>query len=134
MSTKKDIKAAAPKKPIAKQPEPAKKQAKTSFAKGDIGPNSSQKVKRGTMHPNYREITVVQTDGTVFHTRSTYKNTSLKLDIDIKTRLDITEKAVKNFIFLQEKEKNKKIKRLVFNQLDITKEEVKNILERAAEN
>ena len=85
MSNKKSPKAAEPKKTIAKQPEPAKKQAKTSFSKGEIKADSSKKVKRGTMHPNYREISIVQTDGTSFITRSTYKNNNLKLDIDIKT-------------------------------------------------
>ena len=51
----------------------------------------------GVLHWKYaleiREITVVQTDGTVFHTRSTYKNTSLKLDIDIKTHPAWTREA-----------------------------------------
>ena len=50
--------------------------AKASSRKGDG---------RQTMHPRYREITVVQTDGTEFLTRSTYNNSVLKLDIDRKT-------------------------------------------------
>lgn len=38
-------------------------------------------MKKG-IHPEYREITVVMTDGTEFKTRSTLNTDSLKLDID----------------------------------------------------
>jgi large subunit ribosomal protein L31 len=38
------------------------------------------------IHPEYREITVVMTDGTEFKTRSTYASSDrLQLDIDPKT-------------------------------------------------
>lgn len=52
-----------------------------------------KKVKRGAMHPNYREIEVVQTDGVSFKVRSTYKNTIMKLDIDPKTHPAWTKEA-----------------------------------------
>lgn len=38
-------------------------------------------MKKG-IHPEYREITVVMTDGTTFKTRSTMNADSIKLDID----------------------------------------------------
>ena len=39
---------------------------------------------KADIHPDYREITVVMTDGTEFKTRSTYGNEgdTLRLDID----------------------------------------------------
>lgn len=45
----------------------------------------SNKVKRGTIHHKYREIEVVMTNGVVFKTFSTYKNNTLRLDIDVNT-------------------------------------------------
>ena len=58
-----------------------------------MGAAAAKKVQRGTMHPNYREIEIVQTDGSVFKVRSTYKNTSLRLDIDPKTHPAWTKEA-----------------------------------------
>ena len=58
-----------------------------------LGAAVARKIKRGTMHPNYREIEVVQTDGVVFRVRSTYKNTTLRLDIDPKAHPAWTKEA-----------------------------------------
>ncbi|AEI88841.1 MAG: 50S ribosomal protein L31 [Candidatus Midichloria mitochondrii] len=54
---------------------------------------AAKKIKRGTMHHNYREVEVTQTDGATFMVRSTYKNTSLRLDIDPKTHPAWTKEA-----------------------------------------
>lgn len=42
---------------------------------------------KDTIHPDYHEITVVMTDGSVFETRSTYgkPGVTLRLDIDSKS-------------------------------------------------
>ncbi|WHQ47074.1 MAG: 50S ribosomal protein L31 [Candidatus Midichloria sp.] len=64
--------------------ESPKKQAIVANAE-NINAAAMKKVKRGTMHHNYREIEITQTDGTTFKVCSTYKNTSLRLDIDPKT-------------------------------------------------
>ncbi|WP_019645314.1 50S ribosomal protein L31 [Novispirillum itersonii] len=37
------------------------------------------------IHPEYREITVIMTDGSEFKTRSTMKADTLRLDIDPKS-------------------------------------------------
>ncbi|NKD54092.1 MULTISPECIES: 50S ribosomal protein L31 [Haematospirillum] len=41
-------------------------------------------MKKG-IHPEYKEITVIMTDGSEFKTRSTLKADSLRLDIDPKS-------------------------------------------------
>ena len=71
---------------------PPKKQA-VSAGVEFLGAAAAKKIKRGTMHPNYREIEVVQTDGEVFKVRSTYKNITLRLDIDPKTHPAWTKEA-----------------------------------------
>ncbi|MQX37335.1 50S ribosomal protein L31 [Roseospira navarrensis] len=40
---------------------------------------------KADIHPEYKELTVVMTDGTEFTTRSTYHGGSIKLDIDPKS-------------------------------------------------
>ena len=40
---------------------------------------------KADIHPEYKELTVVMTDGTEFTTRSTYQGGSIKLDIDPKS-------------------------------------------------
>ncbi len=49
--------------------------------------------KKATLHPNYRSIEVIMTDGEVFKTRSTFPSGTLKLDIDIKTHPAWTREA-----------------------------------------
>lgn len=56
------------------------KPAKTASAASGTGPKL-----KPSMHPNYRLITVEETDGNTFQVRSTYHNAILKLDIDKKT-------------------------------------------------
>lgn len=50
-------------------------------------------MKKG-IHPYYRTIDVLQTDGTTFQTRSCYKNDKLVLDIDSKSHPFFTGKQV----------------------------------------
>lgn len=45
----------------------------------------NRKKQRGTLHKNYREIVIEMTDGTKFSTKSTYRNDTLKLDVDKNT-------------------------------------------------
>jgi len=63
---------------------------------------TTKKIKRGTIHSNYREIEVIQTDGTTFKVRSTYKNLTLRLDTDIKTHPAWTKEA--NYVNTQNSE------------------------------
>ena len=51
------------------------------------------KKQKSSIHPNYREITVVLTDGTKFKTFSTYKSDTLKLEVDAKTHPAWTREA-----------------------------------------
>jgi large subunit ribosomal protein L31 len=48
---------------------------------------------KGSLHPNYREITVEMTNGTKFKTRSTVSTDILKLDIDPATHPAWTKEA-----------------------------------------
>ena len=50
-------------------------------------------MKKG-IHPFYRNLEVVMTDGSVFYTRSCYKNDRVVLDIDSKSHLFYTGKQV----------------------------------------
>jgi len=50
-------------------------------------------MKKG-IHPFYHNLEVVMTDGTVFHTRSCYKNNRVVLDIDSKSHPFYTGKQV----------------------------------------
>lgn len=45
----------------------------------------SKKKKRGTVHKDYRPIKIVLTSGEEYEVNSTYRNDSIKLDIDINT-------------------------------------------------
>jgi|GEM_PF-837059 len=54
---------------------------------------------KSSLHPRFREITVVMTNGTSFKTRSTYGNDTLKLDIDITTHPAWTNES--NFVNLK---------------------------------
>ncbi len=56
------------------------------------GKTVSTKLK-GSLHPNYREITVEMTNGTKFKTRSTVSTDILKLDIDPATHPAWTKEA-----------------------------------------
>jgi len=40
---------------------------------------------KADIHPEYKEITVIMTDGTEFKTRSTYGGGEIRLDIDPKS-------------------------------------------------
>lgn len=40
---------------------------------------------KADIHPEYKEITVIMTDGTEFKTRSTYGGDEIRLDIDPKS-------------------------------------------------
>lgn len=37
---------------------------------------------KADIHPNYKELTIVMTDGKEYKTRSTYKGDILRLDVD----------------------------------------------------
>jgi large subunit ribosomal protein L31 len=50
-------------------------------------------MKKG-IHPNYRPITVVMTDGSTFTTRSCYKSERMVLEIDSKSHPYFTGKQV----------------------------------------
>jgi len=50
-------------------------------------------MKKG-IHPLYRTVEVMQTDGTSFKTRSCYKNDKIILDIDSKSHPFFTGKQV----------------------------------------
>jgi len=50
-------------------------------------------MKKG-IHPFYRNLEVVMTDGSVFYTRSCYKNDRVVLDIDSKSHPFYTGKQV----------------------------------------
>lgn len=50
-------------------------------------------MKKG-LHPNYRTINVVMTDGTVFQTRSCYKSERMVLEIDSKSHPFFTGKQM----------------------------------------
>jgi large subunit ribosomal protein L31 len=50
-------------------------------------------MKKG-IHPNYRTVTIVQTDGTTFETRSCFKNDRMVLEIDSKSHPFFTGKQV----------------------------------------
>ena len=68
----------------AKAAKPAAVTApKVKIAKS-VASGTGRKLKP-SMHPNYRTITVEETDGSTFQVRSTYHNDILKLDIDKKT-------------------------------------------------
>ena len=77
-------------------------QSKKATKHHEIPAHLAKKVSRGTVHQNYREIEVIQTDGTVFKTFSTYKSNSLQLDIDVKTHPAWTREA--NFINVKNSE------------------------------
>ena len=49
--------------------------------------------KKESLHKNYREITVIMTDGTEFKTRSTYSGDVLKLDVDVLSHPAWTQKT-----------------------------------------
>lgn len=55
--------------------------------------------RKASLHQNFREITVVMTNGTTFKTRSTYGNDTLKLDIDVSTHPAWTNES--NFVNLK---------------------------------
>jgi large subunit ribosomal protein L31 len=50
-------------------------------------------MKKG-IHPNYHTVTVVQTDGLTFETRSCYKSDRMVLEIDSKSHPYFTGKQV----------------------------------------
>ncbi|CAL7962931.1 large subunit ribosomal protein L31 [Alphaproteobacteria bacterium] len=56
----------------------------------------ASKKKKDTIHPNYRALKVIMTDGTEFMTKSTYHAETLKLDIDTLTHPAWTKEI--NFI------------------------------------
>ena len=49
--------------------------------------------KKKSLHKNYREITVIMTDGTEFKTRSAYSGDVLKLDVDVLSHPAWTQKT-----------------------------------------
>jgi large subunit ribosomal protein L31 len=55
------------------------------------------------LHPNYKKITVVMTNGETFETRSTYQNKVLNLDTDIHTH-PAWKKTTENYVNLQANE------------------------------
>ncbi len=69
---------------MKKNSSPSKKPIKAQANLVDKGPSAS-KGKKLTTHAKYRKIVVIQTDGTEFETRSTYKLDKLILEIDVKT-------------------------------------------------
>ena len=81
--------AASPKKAPAAAKKPAKAEVSLS-SEGVAGQ------KRASLHPRYREISVVMTNGETFKTRSTYSSDILKLDIDITTHPAWTKES--NFV------------------------------------
>jgi large subunit ribosomal protein L31 len=46
------------------------------------------------LHPYYRQVEVVMTDGSVFYTRSTYKSDRMVLEIDSKSHPFFTGKQM----------------------------------------
>lgn len=77
-STEKKVKTAD--KVTEKAKPAAPKKAATST---EISDQSTFKFKKkASIHPNYRIITVVMTNGETFQTRSTYNHDTLKLDVD----------------------------------------------------
>lgn len=90
------------KKPAAKSgASAAKKSSTTSKASEAVVESSaaSQSKRKSSLHPNYREISVVMTNGEKFITRSTYSNDVMKLDIDITTHPAWTNES--NFVNLK---------------------------------
>jgi large subunit ribosomal protein L31 len=72
----------------------ASKASKAAAPKVAATEASSSKKKKSTIHPNYRIITVEQTNGEKFQTRSTYSNSdTLKLEIDTTTHPAWTKEA-----------------------------------------
>jgi large subunit ribosomal protein L31 len=49
--------------------------------------------KKSSIHPNYKEVSVLMTNGEKFSTRSTYHNEILKLEIDKTTHPAWTKAA-----------------------------------------
>ncbi len=72
--------------------------SKVSEAVVEVSKGSTSKRKH-SLHPNYREISVVMTNGEKFVTRSTYSSDVMKLDIDITTHPAWTNES--NFVNLK---------------------------------
>jgi large subunit ribosomal protein L31 len=96
-------KAAAPKMATTKkstspkaEPSKAKKSAETVVEKVSTTSAGKQKA---SMHPRFREITVIMTNGTSFKTRSTCSSDVLKLEIDVTTHPAWTNES--NFVNLK---------------------------------
>lgn len=82
------------------------KASKTAAPKVAPAEASSYKKRKSTVHPNYRFITVEQTNGESFQTRSTYSNSdTLKLEIDTTTHPAWTKET--NYINVKASEVSK---------------------------